>query len=181
MRSRSRLRNEGRRLLAAAVTPGAIAALPYRPCAAVCLTDPSGRVWVGDRMDRPFDAPEAWQMPQGGIDPGEAPEAAALRELWEETGLAPAAVTLVSRLPEPLLYDLPLDLVPRLWKGRFRGQAQHWFHMSYDGPDDAVDLDAHEREFSRWQWMTPPDVLDAIVPFKRDLYARVLREFDLLP
>ncbi len=158
----------------------AIARLPYRPCAGVCLTNPAGLVWVHGRLDRPAGSPVAWQMPQGGIDPGETPEAAALRELREETGLAPASVRLLGRLEEPLAYDLPPALVPTLWSGRYRGQAQHWFLMGYDGPDEAVDLDAHHREFARWAWMAPRDVLDAIVPFKRDLYATVLARFGLL-
>lgn len=162
------------------MNPDEIARLPYRPCAGVCLTNPAGLVWVGERIDRPADAPVAWQMPQGGIDAGETPEQAALRELREETGLLPEAVEIVDALPEPLPYDLPQALVPTLWKGRFRGQVQHWFHMRYDGPDDAVDLDYHVREFSRWAWMPPREVLDAIVPFKRDLYATVLRRFRLL-
>ncbi|WP_281826447.1 RNA pyrophosphohydrolase [Jannaschia rubra] len=153
-----------------------IASLPWRPCAGVCLTNPSGLVWVGERLDRPG----AWQMPQGGIDAGETPRDAALRELTEETGLSPGSVTLRAELPEPLRYDLPADLAGKLWKGRYRGQEQHWFHMVYDGPDDAVDLDAHVREFSRWAWLSGPEVLAAIVPFKRDIYAAVLRGFDLL-
>ena len=162
------------------MTPEEIAALPYRPCAGICLTEPSGRIWVGERLDRPADAVVAWQMPQGGIDEGESPRAAALRELREETGLSADAVEVVAALPEPLTYDLPPELVPTLWKGRFRGQSQHWFHMTYDGPDDAVNLDVHEREFSRWAWMKPADVLSAIVPFKRDLYAQILVRFRLL-
>lgn len=162
------------------MTPAEIAGLPYRPCAGVCLTNPAGEIWVGERIDRPPGAPVAWQMPQGGIDPGETPEAAALRELREETGLCARAVRIVDRLAMPVRYDLPPDLVPTLWKGRFRGQEQHWFRMAFDGPDTAFDLDVHEREFSRWAWMAPGDVLRAIVPFKRDLYARVLREFELL-
>ncbi|MFO6465249.1 RNA pyrophosphohydrolase [Jannaschia sp. KMU-145] len=157
------------------MTPEEIAKLPYRPCAGVCLTNAAGLIWAGERLD----TPGAWQMPQGGIDPGEAPEAAALRELHEETGLVAEAVTELARLPEPLAYDLPHHLVPTLWKGRYRGQAQHWFRFRYDGPDDAVDLDVHEREFARWRWMTPADLLAAIVPFKRDLYGRVLDGFDL--
>lgn len=162
------------------MTPADIASLPYRACAGVCLTNPAGLVWVGERIDRPTDQAVAWQMPQGGIDPGEDPEAAALRELREETGIAPEAVVVIGRLAEPMRYDLPHDLVPRLWKGRYRGQMQHWFHMTYDGPDDAVDLDMHEREFARWAWMPGREVLDAIVPFKRDIYAAVLGQFDLL-
>ena len=145
------------------MTPDQIAHLPFRPCAGVCLTNPQGLVWAGERID----TPGAWQMPQGGIDPGETPEAAALREL-------------LGHLPEPLAYDLPPHLVPKLWKGRFRGQAQHWYRFLYDGPDDAVDLEVHEREFSQWRWMEARALLDAIVPFKRDLYARVFAGFGLI-
>ncbi len=158
------------------LTPDEIAALPYRPCAGVCLTNPQGLVWVGERLDRLG----AWQMPQGGIDAGEVPEDAALRELREETGIVPEAVERLDSMQEPLPYDLPHDLVPRMWQGRFRGQSQHWFHFRYDGPDAAVDLDAHHREFSRWCWMSGPDVLASIVPFKRDIYADVLGRFGLL-
>ncbi|UWQ21900.1 RNA pyrophosphohydrolase [Jannaschia sp. W003] len=162
------------------MTPEQILALPYRPCAGVCLRNPAGLVWVGRRIDAPAGAPPAWQMPQGGIDPGETPEAAALRELEEETGLDAGAVRVLGATAEPMPYDLPVDLVPRLWKGRFRGQMQHWFHMAYDGPDSAVDLDRHVREFSEWRWMPPAEVLDHIVPFKRAIYVEVFREFGLL-
>ena len=154
-----------------------IASLPYRPNVGVCLTDPAGRIWAGERLD----TPGAWQMPQGGVDPGENPQVAALRELHEETGIEPGAVTLIEALPEPVRYELPGDLIPTLWGGRFRGQAQHWFRLGYDGPDDAVDLDRHEREFARWRWMGAEELLSHIVPFKREVYATVLSRFGLLP
>lgn len=158
------------------MTPDAIAKLPYRPCAGVCLTNPDGLIWVGERLN----FPGAWQMPQGGIDTGEAPRDAALRELHEETGIAAGAVKVLGTLDSPVTYDLPPDLVGKVWKGKFRGQEQHWFHLSYDGSDDAVDLDVHEREFERWTWMAGADVLAAIVPFKRDIYQTVLTRFGLL-
>jgi putative (di)nucleoside polyphosphate hydrolase len=161
------------------MTPEEIAKLPYRPCAGVCLTNPSGLVWVGQRIDRPKDAPPAWQMPQGGIDPGETPLAAAKRELLEETGLSPDLVEVLAELPDPMPYDLPHDMVARLWKGRYRGQMQHWVHMRYEGPDDAVDLDYHIREFSEWAWMPAADVVERIVPFKRDIYVAVFDAFGL--
>lgn len=148
----------------------------YRPNVGVCLLNGEGLVWTGERLDKPG----AWQMPQGGVDPGEDPQAAALRELAEETGLHGHAVTVLDRIAEPVRYDLPPDLAARMWKGRYRGQSQHWFLMRYDGPDDAVDLDAHEREFTRWRWTPPDAMLDLIVPFKRDVYRTVLTGFGLL-
>lgn len=147
--------------------------LPLRPCVGVCLANSAGLVFAGERID----TPGAWQMPQGGIDEGESPLDAALRELGEETGLAASAVTVEAEAPDWIDYDLPPDLVGRVWRGRYRGQRQRWFLMRYDGPDEAVDLSAHAVEFTRWQWMMPADLLEAIVPFKRQVYSQVFEVF----
>jgi putative (di)nucleoside polyphosphate hydrolase len=147
--------------------------LPYRPCVGVVLADTKGRVFTGERAD----TPGAWQMPQGGIDDGETPEVAALRELEEETGVPPALVTLEAQTPEWIRYDLPDQLVGKLWKGRFRGQEQKWILLRFHGDDSDIDITKHHREFVRWRWSTPDQVLAHIVPFKRDVYDRVIAAF----
>jgi putative (di)nucleoside polyphosphate hydrolase len=156
------------------VTEAEIRALPYRPCVGVMLVNPAGAVFAGRRLDNPGGA---WQMPQGGIDPGEDPEAAALRELGEETGVAPAAVEVLARTPDWIAYDLPHELVPRLWKGRYRGQTQLWFLMRFLGRDADIDIRTPHPEFSDWAWMRPEALIEAIVPFKRATYDQVFRAF----
>ena len=148
--------------------------LPYRPGVGVVLINPAGLIWAGQRSDS--DLP-AWQMPQGGIDAGEDPQAAALRELHEETGIAPDLVQVIGATPGWLTYDLPADLVGKVWRGRYRGQRQKWFLLRFLGDDAQIDIAAHHPEFSRWAWLPADDLLAAIVPFKRDLYAQVLAGF----
>lgn len=148
--------------------------LPYRPCVGVMLINRAGLIFGGQRIDT--DAP-AWQMPQGGIDPGEAPRDAALRELFEETGIPADRVEVIKAATEPVRYDLPDDLVPRMWKGRFRGQEQHWFLMRYLGRDDEIDIATDHPEFSEWRWLNVAEMLEAIVPFKRVVYRQVIAQF----
>jgi putative (di)nucleoside polyphosphate hydrolase len=146
--------------------------LPYRPCVGVVLTNADGLVFAGERID----TPGAWQMPKGGIDDGEDPREAALRELWEETGVTPDHVRVDAETSGWVTYDLPPELLGKVWKGRYRGQRQKWFRMVLTAPDSAIDITRPPREFARWQWMTPGALLDAIVPFKRATYEAVLSE-----
>ncbi|MBT3788711.1 MAG: RNA pyrophosphohydrolase [Alphaproteobacteria bacterium] len=148
--------------------------LPYRPCAGIMLVNKDGKVFVGSRVDMPSDA---WQMPQGGIDEGEQPEQAALRELYEETGVPADKARVVAKSADWIPYDLPADMIPRLWGGRYRGQTQMWFLIEFLGTDDDIDLDVHHREFGEWQWADPEQLPDLIVKFKSDLYRRILAEF----
>ena len=150
------------------------AKLPYRPCVGVMLMNPRGELFVGQRRDS--EAP-AWQMPQGGIDSGETPEAAGLRELLEETGIPADLVEIVAVTPGWIRYDLPDHLIGRIWGGRFRGQKQKWLLMRYLGRDDQVRIETEEPEFSAWRWLEPDEVLAQIVPFKRAVYAEVLAAF----
>ena len=151
-----------------------IAALPYRPAAGIMLVNAENRVFVGQRLDSTL---EAWQMPQGGLDPGETPLAGALRELEEETGVTADLVEVIGQAKAELLYDLPADLVAKLWKGRYRGQRQSWFLMRFLGRDEDVRIQTKHPEFRAWKWAEPCELPDMIVPFKRALYLNVLEAF----
>jgi putative (di)nucleoside polyphosphate hydrolase len=148
--------------------------LPYRPCAGVMLLNREGKVFVGQRIDNTL---EAWQMPQGGIDPGEDPRDTAIRELGEETGIAPEHVELIAEAPEELVYDLPADMIGKVWKGRYRGQRQRWFLFRFTGSDADVNIATEHPEFRAWRWSDPADLPRLIVPFKRELYEQVLAVF----
>lgn len=148
--------------------------LPYRPAAGVMLINSEGKVFVAQRLDSTL---EAWQMPQGGLDEGEDAEAGALRELEEETGIPPRLVEIIDRTGEELTYDLPDDLVGKMWKGRWRGQRQTWFLCRFLGRDEDVNLDTPHPEFRAWRWSDPDDLPGMIVPFKKKLYEAVLAAF----
>ena len=157
------------------MSPEEIAKLPYRRNVGVMLVNADGHAFVGQRMDSEMPA---WQMPQGGIDKGESPRDAALRELTEETGVTPDLVTVEAETEGWIAYDLPHDIVPRIWKGRYKGQEQKWFLLRFHGSDDQVRIDADDhQEFSEWRWLPPDAVLAQIVPFKRDVYAQVIDAF----
>lgn len=148
--------------------------LPYRPCAGVVLIDRGGMVFAGQRIDNPG---AAWQMPQGGIDKGETPRAAALRELEEETGLSADLVEVIGKSVDWVYYDLPEDMLGKIWGGKYGGQRQRWFLMRYLGADAQVNIATEQPEFSRWAWMRADDLIEKIVPFKRAVYEQVFQDF----
>ena len=147
---------------------------PYRRGVGVMLLNSEGKVFVGARIDNDADA---WQMPQGGIDKGEEPWPAALRELEEETGIPPRLVERIAACPERLKYDLPPELVGVIWKKPWVGQEQEWFLCRFLGSDDDVNIATKHAEFREWKWVDPQQLSDMIVPFKRELYRRLVREF----
>lgn len=160
--------------------------LPYRSCVGITLISRAGLVFIGRR--RADAGPEhvadgrAWQMPQGGIDVGEDPEAAALRELYEETNVSSASVVRLGEAPEWLSYELPPAVLKQAWKGRYRGQTQKWFAFGFVGSDDEIDVanpgeGAFPSEFDAWRWEPMSGLPDLIVPFKRPVYEGVVDAF----
>jgi putative (di)nucleoside polyphosphate hydrolase len=150
--------------------------LPYRRCAGFMLINAEGLVFVGQRIDP--TAHGFWQMPQGGIDKGEDTRTAALRELEEETGIGAHLVEVIAPASKPLLYDLPPELVGKVWKGKYRGQEQHWFLGRFLGEDADINLEAHDpAEFNEWRWVEPALLPEVIIPFKRAVYEELLAEF----
>lgn len=157
---------------AKALSDADIDRLPYRPCVGLMVLNTAGKVFVAQRNDM---RSEAWQMPQGGIDKGEAPQQAALRELEEEIGTADAEILAESAAWHS--YDLPRELVPKLWKARYRGQTQKWFALRLRGSDETINIETEHPEFSAWKWVDIAEVVDLAVPFKRELYRNIVEEF----
>ncbi len=151
-----------------------IESLPYRSNVGIMVINTDGYAFAAQRINNHSDA---WQMPQGGIDPGEDPRVAAFRELEEETGISPDMVTILAESVDWIPYELPADLIPKLWNGKYRGQLQKWFLMRFLGEDTDINIETEEPEFSSWKWIVPSALPDAIVPFKRDVYVAVLDAF----
>ncbi|MBU0643596.1 MAG: RNA pyrophosphohydrolase [Alphaproteobacteria bacterium] len=150
-----------------------LSTLPYRPCVGIMLLNAEGRIFVGERID----TPGAWQMPQGGIDAGETPEEAALRELWEEIGVNSDHVEVLAQSADWLTYDLPDHLLGKVWKGKYRGQKQLWFVLRFKGAESAINIDTDHPEFAQWKWTDSAGLVSDIVSFKRDIYQALVTEF----
>lgn len=149
-------------------------AKPYRSAVGIMLLNAKHEVFVGHRIDTKS---EAWQMPQGGIDFGESPDQAVLRELWEETGVTHDKVTILRESDDWFHYELPPHLADTLWRGRYRGQRQKWFAMRFHGTDSDINIQTTRPEFNEWKWADPFQLPEMIVPFKRELYAAIVEDF----
>jgi putative (di)nucleoside polyphosphate hydrolase len=155
--------------------------LPYRPCAGLCVINRKGLVFIGRRSEGPehTDATHVWQMPQGGIDHGEDPWPAALRELHEETNIR--SVEKLGEIADWLAYDIPREIIGQAWNGKYRGQRQKWYALRFVGDDSEIDIahpaGGHEPEFMDWRWEPLANLPDLIVPFKRPVYEQVAKEF----
>ena len=154
------------------LTPSEIARLPYRRGVGIVLLNARKQVFVAQRLD---SSEPAWQFPQGGIDKDEDPFLAAKRELQEETAVTSAE--LIAETPDWLRYDLPVSLVPKVWKGRYRGQEQKWYAFRFVGQDSEIRIDGEHPEFSEWRWMNLLETPSLIVEFKRPLYEAVVQAF----
>lgn len=154
--------------------------LPYRPCVGVMLLNPKGLVFIGRRIGGPehVDAEHVWQMPQGGVDPGEDTWEAAQRELYEETNVR--SMEKLAEVGDWLTYDIPRTIAGRAWKGRYRGQKQKWYAARFTGDESEIDIKSpagHKQEFIAWRWEPMKNLPELIVPFKRPVYERVVEEF----
>ena len=158
--------------MAESVRPLEYSKRPYRPCVGIMLINDNGHIFGGQRID---NRAEAWQMPQGGIDAGEDVETACFREMREEIGTDKADI--LSIHPEWLNYDIPLPLADRLWGGSYRGQSQKWVALRYTGQDCDINIATEEPEFFSWQWMSPADLIQLAVPFKRPVYEDIMTQF----
>ena len=145
----------------------------YRPCVGIVLIN-NGSIFAVQRLDYKSNA---WQMPQGGIEANESPISAAVRELKEETGIKKKHIKIILESKNWINYDLPKELIPKLWNGKFVGQSQKWFAMELLGSDSDVNINTKNPEFSKWQWMTKNKLLDSIVPFKKRVYENILSQF----
>ena len=154
--------------------------LPYRPCVGIMVVNRAGHVWVGQRSDMQGDAEGPgrwWQMPQGGIDDGEEPRTAAMREVWEETAMR--SLSILGETSDWVTYDLPPELIGVAWGGKYRGQRQKWYAMRFTGDETEIDIgprEGHDVEFCAWRWSPVTDLVDAIVPFKKKVYETVVTE-----
>ena len=150
-----------------------VSKLEYRKNVGMVLINTNGHIFAGKRLD---NNSEAWQMPQGGIDKGETPEVAAFRELSEETGIHHSKARLIGATAGWLSYDIPVELIPKLWNGQYRGQEQKWFAFKFLGKDSDINIITKEPEFSEWAWKSKKDLLSSIVPFKLEVYQKVFSE-----